>query len=195
MHTIEPKHPVVPHSADPCVELSLAIADILSQIAELLGRLTREQYATAAGEIFANATIGGHVRHTLDHIAAIAPNASRIPATGASVDYELRARGTLVEADPKAAHAEALRLRALFHQASSSHADQVLSVRVLASKDGSLLTVNSTVARELAFALSHTIHHCAILRIMLASSGITTPAQFGFAPATLAHQDATQCAR
>jgi hypothetical protein len=195
MHTIEPKHPVAAHSNDSCTELSAALADILSQIAELLGRLTPEQYATAAGDIFANATIGGHVRHTLDHIAAIAPKASPIPAIGASVDYELRARGTLVEADPKAAQAEALRLRALFNQAPSSHADQVLSVRVLASRDGSLLTVNSTFAREMAFALSHTIHHCAILRIMLASSGIRTPAHFGFAPATLAHQDATQCAR
>jgi hypothetical protein len=35
----------------------------------------------------------------------------------------------------------------------------------------------------------------AILRIMLTARGINTPAEFGFAPSTLAHLDAMQCAR
>jgi len=42
----------------------------------------------------------------------------------------------------------------------------------------------STSARELAFVISHTIHHQAIIAVLLASQGVAVPHRFGVAPST-----------
>jgi hypothetical protein len=195
MTSLQSRQPVVVSAAGPCSQLTGALSIMLTQLAELLGDLTPEQYTTPAGELFMNATIGGHVRHTLDHIAPLTPAAPSESASGDLVDYDLRARGTPIESDPRAARAQALRLIAGLRELATADPSHPLTLRVTPSRDGSKVAVNSTLARELAFALSHTVHHAAILRIMLTARGIHTPAEFGFAPSTLAHLDAMQCAR
>ena len=47
----------------------------------------------------------------------------------------------------------------------------------------------STVARELRFLASHTTHHFAIMRVLLADAGVRVPAGFGLAPATQRHRE------
>jgi uncharacterized damage-inducible protein DinB len=42
----------------------------------------------------------------------------------------------------------------------------------------------STLARELAFVVSHTIHHQAIIGLLLAVHGHTVPDRFGHSPST-----------
>jgi uncharacterized damage-inducible protein DinB len=49
---------------------------------------------------------------------------------------------------------------------------------------GRRVAAQSTVARELVFVLSHTIHHQAIIALLLASAGQSTPERFGLAPST-----------
>jgi hypothetical protein len=44
--------------------------------------------------------------------------------------------------------------------------------------------VRSTLGRELAFVASHTIHHFAIVALLLRDMGIGVPARFGYAPST-----------
>ena len=44
--------------------------------------------------------------------------------------------------------------------------------------------VTTSLARELVFALQHTIHHQAIIAVLLQQVGVQTPARFGYAPAT-----------
>lgn len=195
MTSLQSRQPLPVAVAVPCAQLTAALRIMLAQLADVLGELTPEQYSTPAGEIFMNATLGGHIRHTLDHIAPLIIAAPTVPSSDALVDYDLRARGTTIESDPRAARAEALRLIAGLRQLATADPDQPITLRVTPSRDGPRLTMHSTLARELAFALSHTIHHAAILRSMLTARGILTPAEFGFAPATLAHQDAHPCAR
>ena len=50
------------------------------------------------------------------------------------------------------------------------------------------------VGRQLAFLLSHTIHHCALIAVMMRLRGLATPPGFGLAPATLRHREAQQIA-
>ena len=54
----------------------------------------------------------------------------------------------------------------------------------------------STVGRELAYLLSHTIHHYALIRLLAYDHGVRLDAEFGVAPSTLKHrdQDAARCA-
>jgi uncharacterized damage-inducible protein DinB len=45
-------------------------------------------------------------------------------------------------------------------------------------------TVRSSVGRELAFVVSHTIHHCAVIALLLRDLGVAVPPRFGYAPST-----------
>ena len=46
------------------------------------------------------------------------------------------------------------------------------------------VAVETSLAREVLFALQHTIHHQAIIALLLHHDGVATPSRFGYAPAT-----------
>jgi hypothetical protein len=53
----------------------------------------------------------------------------------------------------------------------------------------------SSASRELQFLISHTVHHYAIIRMILTVGGREVTPEFGISPSTLRyHQDATPCA-
>lgn len=74
-----------------------AVIETLSQGEALLGELDDAIYARRLPAAF-NASIGGHYRHCLDHFRSV------LDATaGADLNYDQRARGTLIECDRFAA--------------------------------------------------------------------------------------------
>ena len=46
------------------------------------------------------------------------------------------------------------------------------------------MRTRTTVARELAFVVSHTIHHSALVAVLLEHGSRRVPARFGVAPTT-----------
>jgi hypothetical protein len=50
---------------------------------------------------------------------------------------------------------------------------------------GATVEVASSLGRELVFVLQHTIHHQAIVALLLAARGVTIPPRFGYAPSTV----------
>jgi uncharacterized damage-inducible protein DinB len=165
-----------------CLAIAAPLARTLRDLRSLLSAITQTHYTARAGELFAHSSVGGHVRHVLDHARALADSFSVAP-----IDYDTRARGTTIETDLAAADAELARLVSIFDQLGALDADFPVTVRVLPSKDAQPLSLSSTLARELAFVLSHTIHHNATIRSMLLALGCGTPESFGYAPSTLAH--------
>jgi hypothetical protein len=171
----------VPSDTSP---LTKALVHTLLELRSLLGILTSNQYAVPAGELFANSSVGAHVRHSLDHARALADG-----WRSGAVDYDHRERGTPIETDVAAARTELSRLIALLGELYEIDPEAPIDVCVLPSCGGHRMTVSSTLARELVFVLSHTIHHAATIRSMTHSLGVTVPESFGFAPSTLAHKD------
>jgi len=49
---------------------------------------------------------------------------------------------------------------------------------------GEVVTGWSTLGRELAFVNSHTIHHQALIAVLLELSGVQVPDHLGLAPST-----------
>jgi uncharacterized damage-inducible protein DinB len=50
--------------------------------------------------------------------------------------------------------------------------------------DGRTVVTSSTIGRELAFVISHTIHHSAIINVLLRQRHVSTPTGFGYAAST-----------
>lgn len=170
-------------------ELVAALAATLRQLADLLRDLTDEQYACKPGGALPS-SIGGHVRHNLNHVTALL---AALP--GGALDYDRRARGTPVESDRRAGLAEVRRLEHALDDITANELPETLRISILPAPDRAPVEVSSTPERELAFVLSHTIHHNALIAVLAAAVGASTPAGFGYAPSTIAHRRAQQCVR
>jgi uncharacterized damage-inducible protein DinB len=124
-------------------------------------------------------SIGEHVRHSLDHARALL-------ALGDADDltYDARLRGTAIETDAAEAAREIRRISAGLDGLSRVQADRRIRLQVLADTSRPPAELATTLGREIAFVVQHTIHHCAMIAALLERLGIATPARFGYAPST-----------
>jgi uncharacterized damage-inducible protein DinB len=124
-------------------------------------------------------SIGEHVRHVLDHVAAFAT-----ARPYGSLTYDTRERGTLVERDLGAALRTILRLKAMLANLTDEDLSAPVTVSSMLTRDQAPVSARSTLRRELAFVVNHTIHHQALIAVLLSVIGIDTPDAFGLAPST-----------
>jgi uncharacterized damage-inducible protein DinB len=165
------------------------LVQLLERYAQMLARLSDEHYVTKpVGPV--DGSIGGHTRHCLDHARALLE-----AAQSGLLNYDNRERDTQLEAS----RALALRhIRELIEQLNDlpQHAmDQDLTLTTLLSADGQPVAVRSSIGRELAYVLSHTVHHHALISAMVKTLGGWLPNHFGYAPSTIAFHKSRSCAR
>ena len=162
---------------------------LLRELAGVLEETTDEQYRRKPVGVV-SASIGGHVRHSLDHIEAVLDGID-----AGFIDYDSRARGTAVESNRQAAldAIDRLKLELLGMPAIPDRLP--LRLKVLLTSDGPGMEVASSLGREMAFALSHTVHHNALIAVIAKTLGIPLPERFGYAPSTIAHLEKTTCAQ
>lgn len=169
------RHQVSPSRIDPP---SAALCHLLDQLSKLLEEVSvgvyRAPFVSAV-----SGSIGEHVRHCLDHVSAL------VDATPARpLSYDARNRGTRVETEPMVALQQIAMLRAALTTWPERSIEEPIVVSTALSKAGRPLTTWSTLARELAFVVNHTIHHQAIIGVLLAVQGHAVPERFGHAPST-----------
>jgi uncharacterized damage-inducible protein DinB len=124
-------------------------------------------------------SIGEHVRHCLDHIGAlVAATASR------PLSYDRRERGSASERDQAEALRWIMRLKSAVDRWGERRMDEPISVVSMLTASGESVAGWSTLGRELAFVNSHTIHHQAMIAVLLSLAGLEVPDRLGLAPAT-----------
>jgi uncharacterized damage-inducible protein DinB len=157
------------------------LAHLLSDLRDVIGLLLVPHYrAQPAARV--SGSVGAHVRHTLDHVAALLS-----AIEGNELRYDYRQRGTTVEIDPLTGVNEIERL--LFRLDCLGHLDHEsldagVSLSTLLDPCQPAVSVRTTLAREVAFVIQHTIHHCALVAVLLEWQGVRVPYGFGVAPAT-----------
>lgn len=169
------------HPSD-CRDLAAAINEALSQLSRVIAALDPAQYASKTCDLAFGASIGRHVRHILDHLAAL----DRAVSESCVADYEARARDSRLETDPALALAEVARLRERLNHLAGIDADRPTTISIAITRDRAKATLPSTLAREMSFVLSHTVHHHAIVRTLLCELGLGASIEpdFGLAPGT-----------
>lgn len=154
-----------------------ALADTLDQLADAIRSLTAEEYASRA--LRSSGSIGAHVRHCLDHVGAF----ERAIVTG-DVCYDHRERDTVVERDPRLGTSRLRRASARLRQNDDGLLERPLVLLAQVADDGRSVRVPTTVGRELAFVISHTIHHSALVAVLLERAEHEVPDRLGLAPTT-----------
>jgi uncharacterized damage-inducible protein DinB len=166
-----------------------ALLAVLRQLGRLLKDLTDAQYEMKPVGVVSS-SIGGHVRHNLDHIDALLSGLD-----SGLIDYDARERGTEVERSRHAALAALRRQEEQLLSICWPLQWQSLRLSALVTPDGERVNVETSLDRELSFVLSHTIHHNALIGVMAKLLGVRVAATFGYAPSTLAHRLGKTCAR
>jgi uncharacterized damage-inducible protein DinB len=162
----------------------------LIQLSEVIGQVQADEYQQRSVN-GVGSSIGSHVRHCLDHVQALADAV----ALG-DLDYDVRERGTAIETSPEAAkrRIDALvsRLQSIRYQPD----DVELELRTLPHRDGPAIEgLSTSLGRELAFVLHHTIHHASLIAVILTGLGYSVPVALGYAPATPLPNREPSCAR
>ncbi|GAB4223310.1 MAG: hypothetical protein Kow0062_23160 [Acidobacteriota bacterium] len=165
---------------------------LLRDADRLIAGLEPDAYAAPApGAGDADHGVGSQLRHVLEFYGCLL---AQWPE--GSIDYDARPRERALETDPGAARARIARLVEGLDALAPVIARTPLTVRQDAGPDDAGPSVQSTLGRELAFLASHTIHHLALVAVLLRARGITVPDDFGVAPSTLAHRASRdRCAR
>lgn len=136
-------------------------------------------------------TVGAQLRHFLEF-----PTRLLAGLPDGRIDYDRRERDENLERDPALLRAAFVdvecRLRAL---ADDGDLDADVEVRHDTAPDLEGVWSRSTLGRELRFVCSHSIHHLALVALVLRSHGHEPDAELGVAPSTLAHRrSAASCA-
>jgi|KBSMisStaDraftv2_1062788.scaffolds.fasta_scaffold00043_2 uncharacterized damage-inducible protein DinB len=160
------------------VPAARALWRLLDEIESLISNVAVPVYCERPASNVSG-SIGEHVRHCLDHIAALLAADPSV-----TLSYDRRHRGTAVESDPAEALRQILELKRALDLWSTRSLDEPVRVTSMISPAGDAVTGWSTLARELAFVVSHTIHHQAIVGVLLSIHGHSVPDRFGHSPST-----------
>ena len=164
----------------------------LQQGLELLGRITDADYTRKSPATY-NSSVGGHLRHCIDHYLNFLGG---LPS--GKIDYDARARDPRIEQERGVAVATIERIIDGLRKVSSEPAARALHVKMDCGDDSAEAGwwSDSSVQRECQFLISHTVHHYALIGLMLKTQGLDIGPSFGVAPSTLRYmQSHVACAR
>lgn len=173
-------------------QLARGNAAFLRQGLELIRNLDDEQFQDAPAP-FSRGGIGAHFRHILDHYDAFLAGLS-----SGRVDYDRRERDANLEERRDVADAKIDSILRALARLGGAEADRPLEVAMDcgAGPGAPHVWSPSSVARELQFLVSHTVHHYAVIAAIARLFGVEPGSDFGVAPSTLKYErDAGLCAR
>ena len=155
-----------------------ALSALLVQLRDVIVGLPPSIYrAQPAARV--SGSIGEHVRHCLDHVSALVA-----AMYGDELSYERRSRGTLVENERGVAADEISELLVRLERQTTVHLDRPVTLLALLDAKRPAVAIRTTVGREITFVIHHTIHHCALIAVLLEWQGASVPEGFGLAPST-----------
>lgn len=157
----------------------------INQGIELLNTVSDELYTKNNGP-YNKSGIGRHFRHIIEHyFSLIDSNYTGI------VDYDARERKLRLEND------RAYMINSLFTVISSLEKvleqPEVLTNKIQVRSNEGIGQENSplsesNILRELQFLISHTVHHYALIGLILETLGFKPDESFGVAPSTLKYE-------
>ncbi len=160
----------------------------LIQLADLLNSISESDY-TKKTNVLSGATIGQHIRHILEFYLLLVSGSF----TG-TICYDKRERDTRIENNPSFAREEIEKLLSGMDTLIEVEAVNLEADYTIEGKSENRII--SSVGRELAYCIEHSIHHQAIIKAGLIAMGLSgiTDTHFGVAYSTIRYRD-NSCAQ
>jgi heat shock protein HspQ len=154
----------------------------LIEIKQLISQLSNQQF-TQQSNLLSKATIGQHVRHILEFYQSVLTNLN-----AEIINYDNRKRDFLIETNIDFAIQT---IDFLHYKLAAEIKD---SQRILKGNfsvfEGKETLIKTTLFRELAYCLEHSIHHQALIKVGLLELNCNSfiNENFGLAPATIRYK-------
>lgn len=156
----------------------------------ILNTITCTDYTKKHASFFRGSTVGGHMRHSLDHISKVMfslkngcehePNIISYDQRDRNTEIENN-RSKTIECVDKIIHDLALTL-----QRNPEKIMKPIVVKFISDADtGTEYDIPSSIERELSFAAHHATHHIFIMSMMLETMGYKIDSSIGVANSTL----------
>ncbi len=163
------------------MKLNEACQDILNQLLEVIENIKDEDFVKPVLALN-NATIGQHIRHTLEFFTCLKNNIN-----STCINYDHRDHDKIIETDRLIAIAL---IKELLIFVSNCTENIPLTLKVNYSLDNDIISLPTNLFRELTYNIEHAIHHMAIMKIGIkeVADYITLPNHFGVAISTIKYQ-------
>ena len=158
----------------------------LMQLKDLLQNIKTNDY-TSTTEILSGSSIGQHIRHILEFYLLLVSS-----SFSGTISYDKRQRDKQIEGSPQFAIKT---INRLLKGIETLDLAQEVKFKGDFTKDGSQDNfMSSSVGRELAYCIEHSIHHQAIIKAGLINLGLAglTKDNFGVAYSTIRYRE-NQC--
>jgi len=155
----------------------------IEQCGQLLRLISTESYVDSSK---GSSSVGAHIRHILDRFHCFLAG---MPA--GSIDYDARKRDKSIENNlDVAAFALVSVSRRIESMVALDDLETAITVRESVHYQGPAVTMSSTVGRELMGLVTHSIHHLAIIALIVKSYGYEMDSDFGKAASTILYESA-----
>jgi len=153
----------------------------LNEIKDLLLKIDNESYSKKLTQL-SGASVGQHVRHILEFYLCLFEGIKE-----KKVNYENRKRDSAIENDIEVAINTIERIKSFLN--SSFQDTHIYFEKHFSLSENKSTIIASSVFRELAFCLEHSIHHQTIIKVGLRELELEKliDDNFGIDPATLRH--------
>ena len=152
----------------------------LEEINELTSALSSELYKKKF-KYLSEATIGQHVRHILEFYIEFENG-----LTSKFINYDKRKRNLNLETNLSYCAKEIARIIEFINTINK---DEACAVAVNYSDASEDILLKSSIYRELAFLVEHTVHHMAIFKPALIIENLSISDTFGLAASTKKHRN------
>ena len=136
-----------------------------------------------------NSGVGPHLRHCIEHYQSFVHSWK-----SGRIDYDARQRNSDIECNRQSAINEIEQIILLLSEFTEGDINRTVQTKMDCGDDDECPWCASTIKREFQFLISHTVHHYALIAIILKDQGITPHEDFGVAPSTLKHRITQSCA-
>lgn len=156
---------------------------ILSQLSAVLAEMTNDEYILPI-ELFSGASVSQHTRHILEFYICL------LDQQGDAINYDARKRDQRLEQNISFTLET---ITSIIHKLPELETKK--PVTLCAIQGGQEIQVPSSLERELLYAIEHTVHHMAIIKmgLLMHFPQVAIPASFGVAESTIQYRN--QCAQ
>jgi uncharacterized damage-inducible protein DinB len=154
------------------------IKDNLNQLSTLLQSISEEDYSKQT-EVLSGSTIGQHFRHIIEFYLVL------VDSKNNTINYDNRKRNTKIENSTELALKSIKQIETKLEKLNE---EETIFLEADFTEDGSRKSkIKSSMAREMAYCLEHSIHHQALIKAGLVSLNIKNLVndKFGVAYSTL----------